>query len=288
MKERATTRGRRQRGLRIGVLVSLLLILAFLVFALSPFYVMLVTSLKSLPELYNARLSPFWAFKPTFEHFRYLFTETQYLRWYGNSLFVSLTSTAISTAVSILAAYGLVRVRFPGSEATGMAVFAAYLIPTSLLFLPLTKLVNALGLTNSLWSLVITYPTFQVPFSTWLLMGYFKAIPLEIEEAAFVDGATRLGALVRIIVPTALPGIISVVIFSFTLAWGELLYALTFISDPSRITLSLGTVTALVRGDVFFWGSLMAGGLLAAVPVAFVYALLSRLYISGLTAGATK
>jgi len=272
----------------LGRIVSHAAVVALLVFTLYPFFSMLITSLKPVSELYDRTASPLWVFAPTLTHYESLLGGTNYLRWFGNSLFVSIASTLISIAVSVLAAYALSRIRMPGAEALGTAVFAVYLVPPSLLFLPLASVVHDLGLTNNLLSLVLTYPTFQIPFATWLLIGYFHGIPTEVEDSARVDGANRLQILQRIVVPMALPGLVTVTIFSFTLAWGELIYALTFISDSTLATVSLGTVTQLIRGDAFFWGSLMAGGLLAAIPITIAYAFLSDYYIAGLTAGSVK
>lgn len=261
---------------------------ALLLFTLYPFISMFITSLKPVSELFNRNLSPFWVFHPTLANYRDLLTETSFLRWFGNSIFVSVISTAISLSVSTLAAYALSRIRFPGADAMGSAVFAVYLVPPSLLFLPLASVVSHLGLNNSLWSLILTYPTFQIPFATWLLIGYFHGIPEEVEDSARVDGASRLTILRLIVVPMALPGLVTVTLFAFTLAWGELIYALTFISKSVQETVSLGTVTQLIRGDAFFWGQLMAAGLLAAIPIAVAYAFLSDYYIEGLTAGSIK
>ena len=261
---------------------------AVLLFTLYPFLSMLLTSLKSVSELYDRTIPPLWVAHPTLRNYEKLLGATDYLRWYVNSVLVGLMSTSISVACSTLAAYALSRIRMPGSEALGTAVFAVYLVPPSLLFLPLAGVVNNLGLTNTLWSLILTYPTFQIPFATWLLIGYFHGIPQEVEDSARVDGANRLQVLGRIVIPMALPGLVTVTIFSFTLAWGELVYALTFIAQSQLATVSLGTVTQLIRGDAFFWGSLMAGGLLAAVPIVIVYAFLSDYYVAGLTAGSIK
>jgi len=273
---------------RVARVVGYAAVAALLLFTLYPFYSMLVTSLKPVSELFDRQLSPLWVFHPTFAHYESLLTGTNFLRWFGNSLFVAVLSTAISVTLSTLAAYALARIAFPGADAMATAVFAVYLVPPSLLFLPLARVVAEIGLNNSLWSLVLTYPTFQIPFATWLLIGYFQGIPVEVEDSARVDGASRLTILRLIVVPMALPGLVTVTLFAFTLAWGELIYALTFISESVRATVSLGTVTQLVRGDAFFWGPLMAAGLLAAVPVTIAYAFLSEYYIEGLTAGSIK
>lgn len=272
----------------VGRIVGYAAVAALLIFTLYPFFSMLITSLKPVSELFNRTLSPFWVFHPTLKNYKDLLTQTSFLRWFGNSLFVAVISTGISLTVSTLAAYALSRIRFPGADVMGSAVFAVYLVPPSLLFLPLASVVAHLGLNNSLWSLILTYPTFQIPFATWLLIGYFHGIPEEVEDSARVDGASRLTILRLIVVPMALPGLVTVTLFAFTLAWGELIYALTFISQSMQETVSLGTVTQLIRGDAFFWGQLMAAGLMAAVPITVAYAFLSDYYIEGLTAGSIK
>lgn len=272
----------------VARIVGYAAVAALLLFTLYPFFSMLITSLKPISELFNRQLSPFWVFHPTLKNYRALLMETSFLRWFGNSLFVATLSTAISVSLSTLAAYALSRLRFPGANAMSSAVFAVYLVPPSLLFLPLASVVSNLGLNNSLWSLILTYPTFQIPFATWLLIGYFHGIPVEVEDSARVDGASRLTILRTIVVPMALPGLVTVTLFAFTLAWGELIYALTFIAQSGVMTVSLGTVTQLIRGDAFFWGQLMAAGLMAAVPIAVAYAFLSDYYIEGLTAGSVK
>ncbi|HDG61374.1 MAG TPA: carbohydrate ABC transporter permease [Thermotoga sp.] len=259
-----------------------------LIFILYPFYSMALSSLKTTKELYNIHVNPLWVFKPTLENYVYLFTQTNYLRWYLNSAIVALTTTPISILVSILAAYALARLEFFGSKTLGIGIFIVYLIPQTLLFIPLARVINSMGVSNTLWSLILTYPTFQIPFSTWLLMGYFRGLPKEIEDAARVDGASRLKTLWTIVVPMSLPAIVTVTLFCFTLSWGELIYALTFISDSLKQTLSVGTTTELIRGDMFFWGPLMAGGLLAAIPVVLAFSFLVDYYISGLAAGSIK
>ncbi|MCD6545442.1 MAG: carbohydrate ABC transporter permease [Thermotogae bacterium] len=259
-----------------------------LIFVLYPFYSMTLNSLKSTRELYSIRSNPLWISKPTLKNYIYLFTKTNYTRWYLNSTIVAIVTTTISIFVSILAAYALARLNFFGVKTFGIGIFVVYLIPQTLLFIPLSKVINSMNLSNSLWALIFTYPTFQIPFSTWLLMGYFRNLPKEIEDAARVDGASRLKTLWMIIIPMSLPAIVTVTLFCFTLSWGELIYALTFISDSFKQTLSVGTTTELIRGDMFFWGPLMAGGLLAAIPVVLVFSFLVDYYISGLAAGGIK
>jgi multiple sugar transport system permease protein len=201
---------------------------------------------------------------------------------------VSVLATAISVIISTAAAYGLVRIPFRGSAAFSIGIFVTYLVPPTLLFIPLSRVVTALGLSDSRLSLIVTYPTFIVPFCTWLLMSYFATIPKELEECAIVDGATRWQALVKIVLPVALPGVVTATLFSFTLAWGELIYAMTFIASGPYKTLTAGAVADLIRGDVFYWGPLMAGALLASIPVVIAYGFLMDYYVSGLVTGATK
>lgn len=254
---------------------------------LFPFYWMLITSLKPDPELYNARIPPFIVRDPTLEHWELLFSNTLFVEWAWNTLWIACASTAISLFAGVLAGYSLSRLTFPGSTTFGISIFVTYLVPPTLLFIPLTGVVASFGLMDTPWSLVFTYPTFLVPFSTWLLMGYFKTIPKELEECARIDGATRLQAMFKIVIPLGLPGILSAGIFSFTLSWNEFLYALVFISSPENKTIPVGVTSELIKGDVFFWGALMAGALFGSVPVAFVYSFFVEHYVSGMT-GAVK
>ena len=259
----------------------------FLAAMLFPFYWMTVTSVKADAELYNAKAIPFLVFDFTLDHWIYLFRETLYIRWALNTLFIATVSTAISLFAGTLAGYSLARLRFPGSATFGISIFVTYLVPPTLLFIPLAGVVSDLRLYDSPWALILTYPTFLVPFSTWLLMGYFRTIPREMEECARIDGATRLQAFVKVVLPLGLPGLISAGIFSFTLSWNEFLYALVFISSPEQKTIPVGVVSELIKGDVFFWGSLMAGALFGSVPVAIVYSFFVEHYVSGIT-GAVK
>jgi multiple sugar transport system permease protein len=270
-----------------GIYAPLLL---FVAFALFPIYHMFLTSIKTDRALYNLSLNPLMVSLGalTAEHYRLLFTDTLFSTWLLNSLAVSLSSTAISMAISILAAYGLTRIRFRGSTAFGIVIFITYLVPYSLLFLPLTRVVTWLNLADSLWALVVTYPTFLIPFSTWLLMGYMKTIPEEIEKSAMIDGCNRMRILTRIIIPLSVPGIVCATLFAFSLAWNDLLYSLVFISPTEKKTLTVGILTELIRGDVYFWGSLMGGALIGSVPVVVFYVLFMDYYVSGMTAGAIK
>ncbi len=278
--------GRRKFWWRIA---SHLLLIPFLVFALFPFYHMALTSLKTDRELYDRNAVPLLIRQgPTLEHYTKLLWETAFLTWTKNSLLVTILATALSVVVGTIAAYALARLRFFGVSSFGTGIFVTYLVPTSLLFLPLAQVVNWLGLADSKWALVVTYPTFLVPFCTWLLMGYFRTVPKEIEESAMVDGATRVQALMRIILPIAIPGLVCAVLFAFTLSWNEFIYALTFTSSSDEITSSVGITTELIRGDIYFWGSLMAGAVLGSVPIVILYVFFLDYYVSGLTAGAVK
>lgn len=260
----------------------------FVVFALFPFYWMLMASLKSNQELYSLKAFPFWVERPVTTQYTYLFENTDFLTWLTNSVTVGVVTTLVSVAIGVLAGYGLARLRFRGAEGFGIAIFISYLVPTTLLFIPLSQVVHTLGIDNSTWALLVTYPTFLVPFCTWLLMGYFKTIPRELEECAMIDGASRLGSFVKIVLPLAVPGIVCAALFSFTLSWNEFIYALTFISRTSQKTIPVGVVVELIRGDVYYWGSLMAGALVGSIPIAMVYSFFLDYYVSGLTAGAIK
>ncbi len=264
-------------------------VLPFIVFSFFPFYWMLITSFKQNSEIYDLRAVPFWfRVGPTLDHYLYLFRQTQFATWVGNTALVAVLSTAAALVISILAAYALARLRFRGGEALGGMIFAVYLVPTTLLFIPLSQVIRALNLGDTRWALIVTYPTFLVPFATWLLISYFRTIPQELEESAMIDGCTRLGALMRVVLPTAIPGVLTATLFSFTLSWNEFIYAVTFVSSTALKTLGPGVVTELIRGDVFYWGELMAGAVLGSIPIAIIYAFLLDYYISGLTAGAIK
>jgi multiple sugar transport system permease protein len=263
-------------------------LLPFVFFALFPFYFMLVTSFKSNAELYNLKSVPFTVQAPILEHYTFLFFRTEFFTWMRNSLVVAVVATAVSVMISILAGYSLSRLRFRGAGSFGTAVFITYLVPPTLLFLPLSQVVSWLGISDSIVSLMVTYPTFLVPFCTWLLMGYFRTIPKEIEECALVDGATRMQTLIQIVLPMAIPGIICALLFSFTLCWNEFTYALTFISQSANKTAVVGVTADLIRGDIYYWGSLMAGAVLASVPIVVIYVLFLDYYVTGLTAGAVK
>ena len=264
---------------------------AFVVITLFPFYYMAVTSIRPDREMYvpwnRPNFSPFWTLRPTLEHFALLFRETLFLRWLLNTLIISILSTGIALFCGLLAAYALARLRFPLGGTLGTSIFVTYLVPQTLLFIPLGEVIRNFALNDSLWALILTYPTFLIPFSTWLMMGYFQTIPRELEECAQIDGATRVQAMVKIIFPVAMPGILSAAIFAFTHAWNEFIYALVFLSSATNKTVPVGVVSELVRGDTFFWGPLMAGALLGSVPVAFIYSFFVENYVSAMT-GAVK
>ena len=259
----------------------------FILFTLFPFYWMAVTAVRPDHELYRtwrqASATPFWTLEPTLEHFRGLLQTTAFPKWLWNTMLIALVSTVISLICGMFAGYALARLKFRGSEFLGTAIFVTYLVPQTLLFIPLADIIRDLHLGNTPWALMLTYPTFLIPFCTWLLMGYFKTIPKELEECARIDGATRFGAMVRIIFPVAIPGILSAGIFAFTLSWNEFIYALIFMSSAELKTVPVGVVSELIRGDIFFWGQLMAGALLGSIPVAIVYSFFVEYYVTGLT-----
>ena len=266
-----------------------LLLVPFLLFAVFPFYHMALTSLKKDKELYDRTAVPLLIRQgPTLEHYKTLLWDTAFLTWTKNSLLITTLATTVSLVIGTVAAYALARLKFFGVASFGTGIFVTYLVPTSLLFLPLAQVVNWLGLSDSKWALVVTYPTFRVPFCTWLLMGYFKTVPKEVEECAMVDGATRIQALTRIVLPIAIPGLVCAALFAFTLSWNEFIYALTFTSSSAEITASVGITSELIRGDIYFWGSLMAGAVLGSVPIVILYVFFLDYYVSGLTAGAVK
>ena len=264
-------------------------LLPFLIFAVFPFYHMALTSLKTDRELYDRKAVPLLIRQgPTLEHYVKLIKDTEFLTWTKNSLLVTVLATSVSVVIGTIAAYALARLKFFGVGSFGTGIFVTYLVPTSLLFLPLAQVVNWLGLGDSKWALVVTYPTFLVPFSTWLLLGYFRTVPKEVEECAMVDGATRIQALLRIVLPIAIPGLVCAALIAFTLSWNEFIYALTFTSSSEQITASVGVTSELIRGDIYFWGSLMAGAVLGSVPIVILYVFFLDYYVSGLTQGALK
>jgi multiple sugar transport system permease protein len=259
----------------------------FVFVLLFPFYWMVITSVKPNNELLSRDGNPFWVIQPTLEHFHKLLFKTAYPEWLWNTVFISVIATVVSLVCAVLAAYAIERLRFKSARQMGLGIFLAYLVPPSILFIPLSTIVFKLGLFDTRWALILTYPTFLIPFCTWLLMGYFRSIPFELEECALIDGATRFEILWKIILPLSVPGLISAGIFAFTLSWNEFIYALTFISSSEVKTVPVGVVTELVEGDVYHWGSLMAGALLGSLPVAVLYSFFVEHYVSGMT-GAVK
>ena len=260
-----------------------------LIFAAFPFYWMVITAFKQDSDLYNLDSIPFlFNQSPTLEHVKLLFQQTAFVRWVENSLLIGVMVVLITLVTAVPAGYSLARMGGSKAENLGIGIFLTYLVPPTLLFLPLSRVVSLLGLQDSLWSLVLIYPTFTIPFCTWLMMGFFKSVPRAIEEAAIVDGCSLLGAFVKVILPVSVPGILTVVIFTFTLTMQEFIYALTFISSEAQVPVTLGVATDLVRGDIFYWGSLMAAALIASVPFAILYNLFLDRFIMGITGGATK
>jgi multiple sugar transport system permease protein len=276
----------RKLGPRVTKIVVLVLFVVLLAF---PFYWMVIATFKQNPDLYNVENNPFiFNLKPTLDNIKLLFNETRYVRWLGNTALVGALVVAITLLLSIPAAYALARLTGRWGERIGIGIFLTYLVPPTLLFIPLSRVVANLGLQDTIWSLVLVYPSVTIPFSIWLLMGFFKSIPRELEDAAMVDGLTRFGAFVKLVVPISLSGILTVVIFTFTLVTQEFVYALTFISPESNQMVGVGIPIFLVRGDVYFWGSLMAACLIASLPIAFLYNLFLDRFIAGFTVGAVK
>ena len=270
-------------------LVTLYLPLGIIMVSLLfPFYWMALTAIKPDDQLLDfARVNPFWTTAPTFKHIYKLLFESQYPLWLWNTMYVAVCATMLSIIASVMAAYSIVRLRFKGAQLVGMLIFLAYLVPPSILFIPLASVIYAYGLFDSPLALILVYPTILIPFSTWLLMGYFKSIPYELEECALIDGATRWQILTRIVLPLAVPGLISAFIFSFTLCWNEFIYALTFLSSNENKTIPVAIVNEFVDGDIYRWGSLMAGALMGSLPLVILYAFFVEHYVSAMT-GAVK
>ncbi len=269
----------------VTLYLPLFIIVVVLLF---PFYWMALTSIKPDEQLIDMdKFNPFWVVKPTFKHIYKLLFETEYPRWLWNTMYVAAASTALSITASVLAAYAIVRLKFRGAEIAGVAIFMAYLVPPSILFIPLASVIQAYGLFDSPIALILVYPTLLIPFSTWLLMGYFKTIPFELEECALIDGATRWQILTRIVLPLAVPGLISAFIFSFTICWNEFIYALTFLQSTQNKTVPVAIVNEFVDGDIYKWGSLMAGALVGSLPLVILYAFFVEHYVSAMT-GAVK
>jgi multiple sugar transport system permease protein len=271
------------KGANFGILA------AFVAFTAFPFYWMLMTMFKETRDLMDPNHNPYlYHMPPTLEHLRTLFFDTLYVQWLWNTAFVGFLVVLITLVTAIPAGYSLARLTGKTGERLGIGIFLTYLIPPTILFIPLSKVISSLGLQDSLYSLVLVYPSFTIPFCTWLLMGFFKVIPMDIEEAAMIDGHSRLGAFWKVVMPMSIAGVLTVVIFTFTLVMQEFVYALTFITAASKFTVSVGVPTFLVRGDVYFWGSLMGACFIASVPIAILYNLFVDRFIAGFTVGAIK
>ena len=260
----------------------------FLVAMLFPFYWMAITSIKPNRELYNAKIMPLIVHQPILKHYVDLLDQTNFLTWTYNTMLVAVVTTVISLVIGTMMAYPLARLNFPGAAVVAIGVAATYLVPQPLLFIPMSDIINTLDLGNTLTAVMLTYPTLLIPFCAWLLMGYFKSVPRELEEAARIDGASRFQAMMRVILPLCTPGLLSAGIFAFTLAQNEFLYALIFLTTSEVRTVPVGAITELIRGDVFYWGQLMAAALLGSIPVALIYSFFVDHYVAGLTAGAVK
>jgi multiple sugar transport system permease protein len=278
-----------QRSRRWALVLSYVFLVIFAAFFLIPPYYMVVTSLKSNAEVAHLASNP-WLLSQglTFENFHTLLAQTDFLLYFKNTVIVTVCVVVITMVVSVLAAFSLGRMKFWGSGILATGIFLTYLVPDSLLFIPLFQIVRGLGLLNSYWAMVLVYPTLTVPFCTWIMIGYFSSIPKELDEAAMIDGANHMQMLTRIFIPVALPGIIAATIFAFTVSWAAFVYPMAFLYSSDQLVLTVGTVTSLIRADVYQWGMLMAGALLAAAPPLIIYAFLMDYYIAGLTAGATK
>jgi multiple sugar transport system permease protein len=275
-----------RRGKRIGVYGA---VGFFCFFAVFPIFWMLITMFKQDRDLYRSTNNPFFFNDPpTLEHLRLLFFDTNYVTFLWNSLFIGLLTVAITLIIAIPAAYSLARLTGRWGERGAIALFLVYLVPPTLLFIPLFRMVVYLGLNDTIWSMVLVYPTITIPFCTWLLAGFFKSIPKDLEEAAMVDGCSRFRAFLEIVMPLSLSGVIAVVVFTFALTLHEFIYALTFVSSSAHRTVSVGVLTELVRGDVFFWQSLVAGTVIVAIPVAIVYSFFLDRLVAGFTMGAVK
>jgi multiple sugar transport system permease protein len=273
-------------GLRVG---HFGIVATFAAFCSFPFYWMLITTFKDIRDLINTANNPFlFNSPPTLDNLRVLFIDTQYLRWLLNTLGVGVAVVIITLLLAVPAGYSLARLSGRWGRQLAIGIFLTYLIPPTILFIPFSRIIGALGLQDSLWSLVLVYPSFTVPFCTWLMMGFFKAVPRDIEEAAMMDGLSRFGAFLKVVVPVSSAGILTVVIFTLTLVMQEFIYALTFITSSSQYTVSVGVPTFLVRGDVYFWGSLMGACLIVSVPIAILYNFFVDRFVAGFTVGAIK
>jgi multiple sugar transport system permease protein len=280
------TKAMRKRLVRLFIIYIPVVLVLF--FMLLPFYWMLVTSFKPNPELFNRKISPFFPVDPTVEHYKYLFEKTSFVTWFANTAVISIVSTLLSVGLSIPAAYSLARLHFKGRSTLSTIIFIAYLIPTTLLFIPMVEVVKQLNLINKREALMVVYPTFLLPFCIWLLLGYIRTLPADLEECARVDGATRWQAMIKITLPLSMPGIISAGIFAFTLSWNEFIYGFVLVTSNEVRTIPVGVITQLVAGDLYAWGPLMAAALLGSIPVVLLFSFFVEQYVSGLTAGALK
>jgi multiple sugar transport system permease protein len=272
-----------------GTLVRALVMAAYVLVAVFPFYWMFITTFKTNSDLYNLQNNPLWFNEPpTLDHIVYLFERTLFGRWMLNSMIIALCVVAITLVIATPAGYALARLDLPGAQQMGIAIFATYLIPPTLLFIPLTRVVHTLGLQNTIWSLVVVLPTISIPFATWLLMGFFKNVPREIEEAALVDGCDRKQAVFRVVLPISKAGLAAAGMFAFAISLQAFLYPLVFTSSAAAKPVTLGVVTDLIRGDVFYWGELMAGALIAGLPVAILFNYFLDDFVEGVTGGAFK
>jgi multiple sugar transport system permease protein len=266
-----------------GILVFFVTFLAF------PFYWMLITTFKTTQDLHNTNNNPYlFNYPPTLDHLRVLFTDTLFLQWISNTMLVGLAVVIITLVLAVPAGYALARMKGPWAQTLGIGIFLTYLVPPTILFIPFSRIIADLGLQDSLWSLVLVYPSFTVPFCTWLLMGFFMAIPRDLEEAAMVDGLSRFGAFFKVVMPISLAGMLTAVIFTFTLVMQEFVYGVTFITSSASYTIGVGVPTFLVRGDVYFWGSMMGACLIASVPIAIIYNMFVDRFVAGFTMGAVK
>jgi multiple sugar transport system permease protein len=283
----AFTAARAQRIARTGGHAALLVF--FVTFLAFPFYWMLITTFKTTNDLHDTTKNPYlFNDPPTLEHLNVLFSDTQYAQWLINTAFVGLAVVVITLALAIPAGYALARMTGHWAQTLGIAIFLTYLVPPTILFIPFSRIIAALGLQDSIWSLVLVYPSFTVPFCTWLLMGFYKSIPRDLEDAAMIDGLSRFGAFVKVVMPISLAGILTTIIFTFTLVTQEFVYGVTFITALNSYTVSVGVPTFLVRGDVYFWGSMMAACLIASVPIAIIYNFFVDRFVAGFTVGAVK
>jgi multiple sugar transport system permease protein len=278
-----------KRNRRWALIVSYFFLVIFAIFFLLPPYYMVVTALKTDGEMAKLATNPWFIYDGvTLDQFKILLYQTDFLVFFKNTIIVTVCVVAITMVVSVLAAFSLGRMKFWGSSILATGIFLTYLVPDTLLFIPMFQIVKSIGLLNSYWGMVLVYPTLTVPFCTWIMIGYFQSIPKELDEAALIDGAGHMQMLFKIFIPVALPGIIAAMIFAFTVSWAAFVYPMAFLYSADQQVLTVGTVTSLIRGDVYKWGMLMAGALLAAAPPLVIYAFLMDYYIAGLTAGATK